>query len=1099
MARHTNLQRGFTLAEILVAIAIFAIIFVAALTMYDQSNRVFKRGVESAETQQNVRVSFDKLVADIRMLGFDFDRDGIPTGSTSAVWQPNRTYGVGNLVTPPTANGFVYRMTPVAGGASSCTSSAGPVAWPTAVGAFVTEGSPACRWQALQGLNQYQQPDEQIEFAHPSALTVRGNFDYEMRMPGDVDNGREPALESQEFPVVTTGNDEIVTYALRSDNGPNPDTITFFADVVGRKAFPGTGGRPENVVRIPRVNFGTTTGTFGGRNCTADDPCFPNAPYTLYRFTLDENGAPIETPLASNIRSISFKYYNNVTGVPAAAIPSDWASTTRVIDAGGGQYNPATPNVNNAARNARSVIQSVRVTIIGMSEAQESNFTNPLETAGPFKGYRTYRLESLVVPRNIGRQGMREIPAEPPGSPILNSVTFGYCAAVKLDWLAPIATSGQGNVESYAILYNTVNDGTFPFVKDAGPNTEGTVTGLVPSLTYYFTVAAVNSYGNQIALVPGTTTTAVISAQPQNQTKPGPPDDLASAVGTGGGVSAAQPNKITVSFGPTTRSVTGALQQKAFSGGTTPLATPAAQLYGEIVTYKVYRSTDPNFTPIDTGSPSANEISTTAPNSLQITNSGVTFTDETAPNCIRYYYRFKPIEYCGQAACAGTCNVGAAHGNGIGDPFPAVGTPGIAAMATASNDPKAPIALRTLPASLCTGSQCDVYLTWPRVNEDVEDPSNSIVVDKYRVTRTRMLNGAVDADRTAAQGGRAVQQFDVNDPTPTATPEMTWADLDIPSRNPGAGGGDYEYVYEVRAMQCPDTQTPPVYRMSAPSPSVKFPCSFLGTIPNVNVTLTMDGDGTSAATAWLTNNPASNVVVTFADATNIASVQALLDDGAGGLVDLGTVSAAPYAFPLVNTQIGQIYQLYVIARDTAGCARTETRWVEEATATGCCLAAQANDVSVVSYTPLTNFVDIRLKNLCGQPLNIQNLGVQITWDPVIAGNLTATQISSVEFPSTATGTAVANTALNPNANAPIGAILPRVLSLTPPTSVTPPARTSVDPDTTSYIIRYNFNKILTSTNSPIVKACITYLRTGIDTASQNCQIIPQPPSFNTCN
>ncbi|HVS32159.1 MAG TPA: fibronectin type III domain-containing protein, partial [Thermoanaerobaculia bacterium] len=497
-----SFQRGFTLAEILVALAIFALIFIAALTMYDQSNQIFKRGVESAETQQNVRVSFDKMVADLRMIGFDFDRDGIPTGSTSAVWAASRTYGVGNLVTPIVTNGFVYRMTPLAGGPSSCVSGGAPPAWPTTVGNFVTDGT--CRWQALQGLNQYQQPDEQIEFAHAAAVTIRANFDYELNMPGDTDNGREPGLESAEFPVVTTGNDEIVTYALRSDRGPNNDTVAFYADVDGRKSHGGVGRRPENLVRITRVNFGQTTGTFAGQTCTADDPCFPDAPYTLYRFSLDESGNPVETPLASNIRSMAFKYYNNVTGVPAAAVPAGWATTTRLTDAGGGQFNPDAPNTNTAPRNARALIQSVRVTITGMTEAQERNFTNPLETQGPFRGYRTYRLESLVVPRNIGRQGMREIPPNPPGAPILQSVIYGYCGAVKVNWLAPIGTTGQGQVESYAIMYNTTGSNTvFPFIRDAGPNTTGVVTNLDPTLTYTFTVAAVNSYGNQVALIPG--------------------------------------------------------------------------------------------------------------------------------------------------------------------------------------------------------------------------------------------------------------------------------------------------------------------------------------------------------------------------------------------------------------------------------------------------------------------------------------------------------------------------------------------------------------------------------------------------------------------
>src|SRR5256712_1892276 len=74
-------QRGFTLAEILVATAIFAIIMIAALAVYDRSNRVFKESTEAADLQQSTRVGFDKLVSDLRMAGFDYNRGGIPSGT----------------------------------------------------------------------------------------------------------------------------------------------------------------------------------------------------------------------------------------------------------------------------------------------------------------------------------------------------------------------------------------------------------------------------------------------------------------------------------------------------------------------------------------------------------------------------------------------------------------------------------------------------------------------------------------------------------------------------------------------------------------------------------------------------------------------------------------------------------------------------------------------------------------------------------------------------------------------------------------------------------------------------------------------------------
>ncbi len=69
-------QRGFTLAEILVAIAVFAVISAIALTLYDQLQKSFKQGENAAFQQQNTRIAFDRMVADLRMAGFNYNPDG---------------------------------------------------------------------------------------------------------------------------------------------------------------------------------------------------------------------------------------------------------------------------------------------------------------------------------------------------------------------------------------------------------------------------------------------------------------------------------------------------------------------------------------------------------------------------------------------------------------------------------------------------------------------------------------------------------------------------------------------------------------------------------------------------------------------------------------------------------------------------------------------------------------------------------------------------------------------------------------------------------------------------------------------------------------
>src|SRR5437868_11545988 len=122
-------QRGFSLAEIMVASAIMIIVIVGVLMLYDRANKVFKTGNEAAELQQNVRVAYDRMVADIRMAGFDYKRGGaLLPGQSAAPWQAGRAYSNGTIVTPTAPNGRTYRAT---NGGTSGPSEPG---WPTTAG-----------------------------------------------------------------------------------------------------------------------------------------------------------------------------------------------------------------------------------------------------------------------------------------------------------------------------------------------------------------------------------------------------------------------------------------------------------------------------------------------------------------------------------------------------------------------------------------------------------------------------------------------------------------------------------------------------------------------------------------------------------------------------------------------------------------------------------------------------------------------------------------------------------------------------------------------------------------------------------------------------
>ena len=62
--------------EILLALVILVFAISAALVVYDDSWRFFKRGENAIELQQAVRIGFDKLGSDLQMSGFNHNLDG---------------------------------------------------------------------------------------------------------------------------------------------------------------------------------------------------------------------------------------------------------------------------------------------------------------------------------------------------------------------------------------------------------------------------------------------------------------------------------------------------------------------------------------------------------------------------------------------------------------------------------------------------------------------------------------------------------------------------------------------------------------------------------------------------------------------------------------------------------------------------------------------------------------------------------------------------------------------------------------------------------------------------------------------------------------
>ena len=787
--RSRRSQAGFSLAEVFVATAIFAVIFIAALLVYDRSNKVFKSGVEAADLQQNTRVAFDKLMADTRLAGFDFDRDGVPTAA-----------------------------------------------------------------------GQAQQPDEQIEYAGPSAITIRGNFNYNA-----AENGRVAALESpnSQFPIVTTGNDEIVTYALVPDTpGAVTENLVFYADVsdgavAKRQSYPG--GSIEDTITITGVDLCDDDKNGDGK-IGCDQP-----PYTLYRFTVNDAGGVERTPLANNIRDLKFTYYNDITGTSALAI----------TDPGGGAYDPATPaTLNAAARSKRAEIKAIRLSLVGLNQSGDTGWTQVGEPIASVQNRRQYTLESMVVPRNLGKRGMREQETTPPGAPVLKTVCFNYCGLVRVTWEAPPDTLTTGEVETYQVLWDTDVASTMSSppaeAKSAGLALSTTISGLDPTVEYRFSVAAANSYGTAYA-------TKQVRGKPLNDTTP-----KVATINTisGSGVSGApavEKNLIRLAWKmPTENTDTSQLAscKAATDSGLGGALTPetAVPELAEMTGVEVWRSTDPNFDPTLATLPATTVKVATA------SASAGTYADTTAANCVNYYYRTRVVESCGTDI---TKNVGTKFGNS--DFYPAVGTAAMKGRAESSDKPSTPSGplVVNVASEVCSGtpSTCSVTLTWPAVKTD--ETGATIAVDQYtvRVTDNTVSPAVHDDTRIASiSAGTAV----------LSGGNITYTATGLVKKTPA-------YTLSARAENC---STPGDFSGTDIWPK----CNFAnGETLAITMTGVNDGDGKSQDTAYqVTGAETLKFAVTTAKLKSLTASVYNADTGAK-VVDLTPATHATGAIFLQTT------------------------------------------------------------------------------------------------------------------------------------------------------------------------------------------------------
>ena len=991
-------QRGFSLAEVLVATAILVIVLVGILTLYDRANRVFKSGNEAAEMQQNVRIAYERMVSDIRMAGFDYKRGGpLLPGQTAAAWAPNRAYSAGTIVTPTSPNGHTYRST------GTGTSGGTEPSWPLSGSVDETTATPPITWQENGGA-VYEQPDEQIEYAGATALTVRGNLNYSVNPTVD-DHGREngaatgrPNLESSQFPIVTTGNDEIVTYALAktgvaAGTAPNNQSITMYVDLhVPRSSYPG--GAAENQKVIDGIDLTNA-----------------NPPYTLYRFTFDQNtGNLVRTPLAENIRSLNFFYYEDVSAkrpLTDTANPPVFAP-----DPGGdGQFDPAVAgSINAAGRLIRKKIRSVRVRLVGMNSQPDVNYTDTSLQNGQFASndtagfptftsdtaadqYRRLTVDTLITPRNLGMTGLPQNFLQPPVAPTVTNVCIGYCGIAVVNW-DPNTNSPNA---SYIVMWDTSSTGdcstcSFSNTFDAGTSNTFAIdlTQQDLSQTFYFRVRAVNAGGTA-----NSTNAPDVSAHPTNATVPNPPVSIQAS---GNGTIPPISNKVHLTW---SAPITVASGSPSCVG---PVAgTPSVTNYlREIKGFRIFRNDVQNFTSSGTVAGTGNCIldenasGSAAPHSDGYGN--YTWDDLAATCGVTQYYRLETVEWC---VAQGNYNTSLSANDSVSAAGPADGTPGIRGRIGSGGPPAAPQGLEVSPLapnayptgfagnSVCTYgmNNCNpIRLRWQPVTFDTATPTpNPVSIDQYRISRTQKLNGIpVTTTTTLISGALSMIQSGgyVVPPPDTA-----------PMYEP-ATGLDYTYEYQVQAVQqapCPNGaySTPPVI--------FPPPCSFTGSV--FVVTGALSGNGLTPASAWVLNNGDTIQVQPPAGTTFIATSMQIFDPS-GTMVAIQQSFTSPANFTWVDLTPGTPYTVTFTMTDNGSpvqCTEQLVRYITQQGLPACSLTTFV-DSSILIDTATDYQMQLDLRN--SAPENLTLTGIDFTWDPLapsLGGGAGFRTFNSIQF------------------------------------------------------------------------------------------------------
>jgi len=425
-------QAGFTLVELMVAIAVFTVVALAAYAVWDAARWSFERGGQAADAQQRTRLGFDRMISDLRLAGYDYNADGNQTPYSDQADEQIE---------------FIHQA------------------------AIVFRAN--LDYEDAQGGREYgpsgpaRGSDADDTDSDPNNDNSNDTSGYETAVAFLKEN-----TNAKGFPIVTTANNEIVIYALVKPGVAN-DNIVLKLDTrrprIADMKDLGQGADGERYIKIC------------GLALTHDDP-----PYTLQRITLADQdivgssssdpgcikespadeSALVRTPLADDIRSMTFGYHDSAnndyycteTSVSDGSCPA--GKDVPFAGVGGLDGLPSPPGGDALeARRARRQVARISVELVGMTEKKDFRYTDPSDDKAT--QHRKVRLYGDVSPPNLRKVGQMDAGAIQPNQVKEVTACSGQCGFARVQWKE---NAREEQILGYVVNLYRVDCGTVAIV-----------------------------------------------------------------------------------------------------------------------------------------------------------------------------------------------------------------------------------------------------------------------------------------------------------------------------------------------------------------------------------------------------------------------------------------------------------------------------------------------------------------------------------------------------------------------------------------------------------------------------------------------------------